>query len=149
MKIRIENKKDFYSGLIFLSFGIFALLEGGRYALGTASKMGPGYFPVVLGALLSALGAAVAIRSFTLKGGPVPAFLFRPLLLILGSVIVFSLMIDRLGLLLSASSLILVSSLASRETRFGELLLMAGLLVLMALGIFIYVLGLPLKVWVT
>jgi hypothetical protein len=148
MKIRIENRKDFYAGLIFLFFGLFALLEGGRYAMGTAAKMGPGYFPVVLGILLSVLGAIVTIRSFTLKGGPVQAFVLRPLLLILGSVFVFSLMIDLLGLLLAASSLILVSSLASREIHFRELLLLVGLLVIMALGVFIYVLGLPLKVWV-
>ena len=64
----IRHPKDFYSGLIFIAFGIGAIVIGSNYALGTAARMGPGYFPRMLGILLIVLGAALSLRALRVQG---------------------------------------------------------------------------------
>ena len=59
----IRHPKDFYAGLLFIAFGIAAIVIGSNYALGTAARMGPGYFPRILGILLVTLGAILALRA--------------------------------------------------------------------------------------
>ena len=59
----IHNPKDFWSGALFIAIGIATIVLGSRYTLGTAARMGPGYFPRILGILLIALGGILAVRA--------------------------------------------------------------------------------------
>ncbi|MBI5967269.1 MAG: tripartite tricarboxylate transporter TctB family protein, partial [Deltaproteobacteria bacterium] len=63
MRIKIRNPKDLYAGLVFIFFGVFALLMARSYPMGNAMRMGPGYFPSILGGSLALLGLVVAARS--------------------------------------------------------------------------------------
>ena len=69
----IRNPKDFWSGVIFVAIGLFAIVYGSKYTLGSAARMGPGYFPRILGILLILLGTILAVRALRLNGPPLPA----------------------------------------------------------------------------
>src|SRR2546422_7382581 len=81
--MRIKSPKDFWSGLMFIGFGLFFMIWGmTHYQMGTAVRMGPAYFPTVLGGMLAVLGAIVLIPGLSVEGEPVAQFHFRPLILI-------------------------------------------------------------------
>ncbi len=75
--MRIRAPKDFWSGVMFCGFAAVAILAARGYSLGTAGKMGPGYFPLLLGGVLGALGAVLIGRSVVLDGEPLPRFHLR------------------------------------------------------------------------
>src|SRR5512144_2188916 len=102
----IRHPKDFYAGLLFIAFGVVAIVIGSNYPLGTAARMGPGYFPRILGILLIVLGAILVLRSLRLQGSPLPRWPLRPTLVVLGSVVLFGLIVTRVGLALSTVILI-------------------------------------------
>ena len=143
----IRHPKDFVAGLIFIAFGIAAIAIGSEYALGTAARMGPGYFPRILGILLILLGAALSLRALRLQGTRIPAWKWRPTLIVLGSVVLFGLIVTRLGLVLSTIVLIVLSSAASHEFRLKEASVSAVLLAALAVGVFVIGLKLLLPIW--
>ena len=143
----IRHPKDFFAGLIFIAFGIAAIVIGSNYALGSAARMGPGYFPRILGILLILLGAALAIRALRLKGGPLPRWKWRPTLIVIGCVVLFGLIVTHAGLVLSTIVLIVLSSAASPEFRPKEAFISAVLLAALAVGVFVIGLKLQLQIW--
>jgi hypothetical protein len=143
----IRHPKDFYSGLIFIAFGVAAIAIGSNYALGTAARMGPGYFPRILGIMLVVLGAALSLRALRLQGSPVPAWKWRPTLIVLGSVILFGLIVNYVGMVFSTIVLIALSSAASHEFRAKEALISGVLLAVLAVGVFVIGLKLQLPIW--
>jgi hypothetical protein len=143
----IRHPKDFFAGLLFIGFGIAAIVIGSHYALGTAARMGPGYFPRILGLLLIALGLALALRALRLSGPPVPAFKWRPLVIVLGSVTAFGLVVNYAGVVLSTMFLIVAASAASHEFRVRESLLAGAVLAAVAVGVFVIGLKLQLPIW--
>jgi len=143
----IRHPKDFFAGLLFIAFGIAAIVIGSRYALGTAARMGPGYFPRILGMLLIALGLALAVRALRISGSPIPAFKWRPLLIVLGSVVAFGLMVNHAGIVVSTIFLIVAASAASHEFRPRESLIAGAALAALAVGVFVIGLKLQLPIW--
>jgi putative tricarboxylic transport membrane protein len=87
--MRIRAPKDFWSGVMFCGFAAVAIFTARGYTLGTAGKMGPGYFPLLLAALLAALGATLIARSVVLTGEPVSRFHVVPLAVIAAAVCLF------------------------------------------------------------
>ncbi len=130
-------------------FGAAAFCCAAEYNIGSAAKMGPGYFPFVLGALLAALGVTLLLRSvFWTKGyQEEPAFHLKPLVLVLSSVVLFGLLLRPLGLLVSTTLLVVVSSMASHEFRWKESLLNAAVLIVVVLLIFVYCLDFQVPIW--
>src|SRR5512143_4110602 len=108
----IRHPKDFFAGLLFIAFGVAAIVIGSNYALGTAARMGPGYFPRILGILLVTLGAVLAGRATRLHGVPMPRLKWRPTLVVLGSVVLFGFIVEQAGLLVSTVVLIVGASAA-------------------------------------
>jgi hypothetical protein len=143
----IRHPKDFFAGLLFIAFGIGAIVIGSNYTLGTAARMGPGYFPRILGLLLITLGAILALRALRLKGTPVPAFKWRPTLVVLGSVVLFGLVVQQVGLLLSTVGLIIGASAASHEFRWKEAIASGVFFAVLAIGVFVLGLKLQLPIW--
>jgi len=83
--MKITNGKDFWAGLMFIAFGVAFMLVARNYAMGNAVRMGPAYFPTVLGGMLAVLGAVVFLRAFVSKvGHPLRVFPFRLWYLLLG-----------------------------------------------------------------
>jgi hypothetical protein len=145
MKIRAE--KDFWSGLMFLAFALVAIVTAQGYSMGTGGRMGPGYFPMMLGIVLAGLGALLVARSLAADGTPATRLQWRPTLMIVLGVIMFGLMIQYLGLVISLAAVTVISALASRESRSGEIVALAVILAALSVGIFVYALRLPLTVW--
>ena len=110
----IRNPKDFLSGLMFLIFGGGAIFLGQEYEMGKAVRMGPGYFPMLLAALLCLVGAACVLRSLVLKGPALEKLAFKPLILVVVSTVVFGVLLRNAGLVAALAASILISSLASR-----------------------------------
>jgi hypothetical protein len=143
----IKGPKDFWSGMLFMAFGLIAVAVSSGYRMGIAARMGPGYFPRGLGVLLLILGAIIALRGLRSKGEPVPAFVVRPLVFVLGTVIVFGLVIPWTGVVLGTLFLIFVASFASHEFRWKEALVAGILLATAAVLVFIVGLKLQLPIW--
>ncbi len=143
----IRHPRDFGAGLLFGAFGAAAVILAGDYPLGTPARMGPGYFPRVLGILLLAFGAILVLRSLKLPGMPLAMRNWKPLAIVLGSVLVFGLAAPRLGLALSTVLLILISSTADREFRWKEAIVSSIVLAACTIGVFVWGLGLQLPVW--
>jgi hypothetical protein len=147
--VRIKHQKDFWSGLMFLVIGLAFAGFAQQYALGTAQRMGPGYFPTVLGGLLALLGLIITIRGLARAeaGGEVERFHFGPLAVVLGAVALFALLLRPAGLVVALLVLIGVSAYASHEFRLREVIPLAAFLVLLVLAVFIWGLGMVVPVW--
>ncbi len=147
MVFRIRHRKDFFAGLIFIVVGALALLIGREYSLGTATRMGPGYFPAMLGWLLVILGGTIFLRSLWFDGPNVGHVGYRPLVLILVAMLAFAVLLETAGLVVALIALISIAGFASSETRLRETMPLLAVLIAVALGLFVYGLGLPLKIW--
>jgi hypothetical protein len=143
----IRHPKDFYAGLLFIAFGVAAIAIGSNYALGTAARMGPGYFPRILGILLVVLGTVLLLRAVRVQGAPVPRFKWRPTLVVLGSVVVFGYIVEHAGLFISTVLLIVGASAASHEFRWKEALVSGVFFAVLAIAVFVLGLKLQLPVW--
>jgi len=143
----IKQPKDFWAGLLFIGLGVFAITVGSNYNLGTAARMGPGYFPRILGILLLVLGAIITARGLRGHGERVPAWKWRPTLVVLGSVVLFGLIVAKVGLAISTVVLILAASAASHEFRAKEAIIAGVFLAALSVGVFVVGLHLQLPVW--
>ena len=143
----IRHPKDFFAGLMFIAFGVAALAIGSGYALGTAARMGPGYFPRILGIMLVVIGAVVALRSVKLQGSPIEFGSLKPMAIVLGSVVLFGLLSPHIGLILAGVMLIVASSAGSSEFRWKEALISGIVLSIGAVLVFIWGLGLQFSIW--
>jgi len=137
----IRNPRDFWAGAIYLALAAVVIWIGRGYPQGSSARMGPGYFPVVLGAILAVLGAVSVIRSFLRPGEAVAAFAWRPLLTILGAVMLFGLLLERAGVVVALAALMIVGAFASRNSRL-DLKTVASFAGLIAFCVFVFVKGL-------
>ena len=139
----MRGNKDFLAGLVFFAFGAAAIIVARGYPLGTAMRMGSGYFPTVLGAILVVFGVYLAARGMR-RGEQVPvAWRWRPVACIAASMLAFGLLMPRLGLLPALAAMFFVAALGGREFRFREVLVLTTLMTAFAVGVFVYLLKLP------
>ena len=143
----LRNPKDFNAGLLFMAFGLVALVIARSYPLGSASRMGPGYFPRILGILLLSLGALLSLRGFRSGGEAMSRWHWRPLSIVLLSVLVWGLTAQWLGVVVASLALVLVSSVASEEFGWREALVSGTIQAASVVAVFVYGLGVPLPVW--
>lgn len=144
---RIRAPKDFWAGLIFVAIGVGFVLLAQQYRLGTMHRMGPAMFPTLVGALLALLGAAIALRAFVRDGEPVPRFYARPLGVSLVAIVLFGMALQWLGLIAAVAVLVLAGAYAARDARPLENVVLAAVLILFSVGVFVWLLGLPLPLW--
>jgi hypothetical protein len=159
--VHIANHKDFYSGLMFSLIGMGFALGSTEYSLGDGARMGPGYFPLVLGVALALIGVAVmviAMRGEHLQGERVGAWAWRPLGYIIGANVVFGLclgglriagqpVIPSLGLIVGIYALVLIASRASSAFRWRGTLISATVLAVGCYLVFVVLLKLQLPLW--
>ena len=145
--MKIKSPRDFWAGLMFIAFGLFFLTVAQvNYQMGTAVRMGPGYFPSVLGGILAVLGAIVLFDSFILKGLPVAKFHFRPLIFILISSLAFAYLLKPLGLVLASAALIFISAFGGHEFKWKEVGILTVVLIIFAVLVFVKGLTLPFPI---
>jgi hypothetical protein len=145
--MRIRAPKDFWAGVMFCAFAAVALLAARGYSLGSAGRMGPGYFPLLLGLALAGLGVVLVVRSIVIDGEPLPRFYVLPLAIIAAAVCLFGLAIEPLGLVISLAILVTLAACARLQFRPIETVALAVALIVFSVGVFVYALGLPLPVW--
>jgi hypothetical protein len=132
---------------MFLTFAAVAVWAARGYAMGSAGRMGPGYFPMALGIVLGVLGLIIIGRALAAGDECVGALQLRPLLVIVVAVCLFGLLIERLGLVVALVAVVVVSAMASREYRPVEVAALAAVLAAFSVGVFVYALRLPLTLW--
>ena len=147
-RMRIRNPTDFWTGLLFGGLGLFATLYAAtHYTLGTAVRMGPGYFPTWVGGLVTLLGLALALRSLKLDGPALPRIRLRPIVFVLGGSLAFGYFLKPLGLVLATVLLVVISAAGGHEFRWREVLALAVGLAAFAVAVFVWGLGLPFPLW--
>lgn len=147
--MRIRNREDFWAGAMFIAIGLGFASLAQQYALGSGARMGPGYFPTLLGVVLLVLGIVVCLGAMARSSAEiaVAAFSWRELLLIVGSVASFGLTLPWLGMVGAAALLILVAAFASHEFNWKETAGLIVVLVALSYLLFVAALDLPLPVW--
>ena len=149
MKLSIKSQEDFWAGLMFIGFGLAAVIIARDYPMGSAMRMGPGYFPTWLGAILIAIGAVITAISTRIEGEKVTRFAWRPLIMLCLAFLVYGLSMETFGLgfVPSIVLVVIISALAVREFRPVELVLLAVVLSVATTGLFIYGIDLPYKLF--
>lgn len=143
VKPELRNNKDFLAGLLFFALGVLTIFFARNYPMGLAARMGPGYFPAVLGGILCVFGLVVMIRGLRSGARVQGTWGWRPLGLITLSIVIFGFTMEKLGLVPALILLFFVAALAGREFRFKEVLLLAVLMSAFAAAVFVYGLQLP------
>jgi len=142
----IRHPKDFWTGIIFLIFGLAAVFIGQDYQMGTAGRMGPGYFPTILGGLLALIGVIAMIRSFVRPGEAIGRFYLKNLALISVAVLLFGFLMRDAGLLPAVLAVVLISAYASPKFSWLPTLLIAIGLAVFSIVVFVKLLGLPMPI---
>jgi len=144
-KLKIRNQRDFGAGIMYMVIGLFFTFIATQYQMGTAAKMGPGYFPFYLGVLMTLLGLLVFVKSFSAKAAieSIPKFNWRIIIQITGSVVLYGLLLPRMGFLVAVVVLVFVSASASKEFTWKGTTINAAFLVAFTYSVF--VLGLKLQ----
>jgi putative tricarboxylic transport membrane protein len=145
--MRIRSPKDFWSGLCFIAIAVAFMALATRYRFGTAEKMGPGFFPIMVGILQAGLGAILLGRSFVLDGPPLERMRLSPLAITVVAVVLFGIALSWLGLAAAIAALVIVGAFADRSSRLVESIALAVALIFFSVAMFVWVLGLPLQVW--
>lgn len=143
MNADLRNNKDFWAGAMLIATGLASIFIARDYPFGSAFRMGPGYFPSVLGGVLALFGIVLLARG--LRGGEKIAGGWSPRALIMLplSFILFGALMDHAGFVPALAVLIFGSAAAGHEFKFVEIALLTVLLTAVAVAIFIWGLGLP------
>ena len=146
--LKIKSPKDFWAGLMFVGVGLFfAIWAIVNYQMGSAVRMGPAYFPAVLGGLLAVLGLMVLAGSFVIAGPGVPAIHFRPLVLVLASCLAYAYLMKPLGLVLATTTMVFLAALGGHEFSWKEVAILAVAMVVFSVLVFVKGLTLPFPLW--
>ncbi|MBA3771853.1 MAG: tripartite tricarboxylate transporter TctB family protein [Ramlibacter sp.] len=156
--MKIKSQKDFFSGLMFMGVGLAFAWGASTYNVGEGSRMGPGYFPLVLGILLAAIGAFTIFESMVVEtedGEPIGRISWKPLAFVIGANVVFGVLmggvprlgIPSFGMIVGIYALVFVASLAGEEFNWKEVIVLATILAVGSYLAFVLLLKLQFPVW--
>jgi hypothetical protein len=159
--VLIKSQKDFFSGLMFTAVGAAFAYGATGYSVGTGGRMGPGYFPLLLGVILALLGGIIMFKALVSKAHPdgdkIGKWAWKPLLLIISANLLFGVMLGGLpsiglppmGLIAGIFALTIVASLAGDRFNLKEVLVLSVILSIGSYAAFILLLKLQFPVWPT
>ncbi len=156
--MKIKSQKDFFSGLMFTVVGVAFAWGASDYTLGNGARMGPGYFPLVLGVLLAVLGALITFNALVVGavgGDKIGSIAWRPLFFIIAANLVFgaalgglpSIGLPPMGLIVGIFALTFIASNAGDDFSFKEVAILATILAVLSYAAFILLLKLQFPVW--
>jgi len=156
--MRIKSQKDFWAGLMFMAAGIAFAWGATNYTIGEGARMGPGYFPLVLGCLLALIGLFVVFEAMVVEtedGEKIGAFAWKPLFFIIASNVVFGIClggipklgIPAMGLIVGIYALTFIASMAGDEHNNKQVFVLATVLAILSYLAFIVLLKLQFPVW--
>lgn len=141
--MRLNSGQDLASGLLFVAVGLAALWIGADYPLGSAQRPGTGVLPRILAWCLIATGLLLWLKALFVNGPRLGAWAWRPAVMVTLAVVVFAVLIDRLGLIAAMLAAMTLAALGTPETRWREYLPFALLMLAIGIGLFRYALGMP------
>ena len=156
--MRIKSQKDFFAGLLYMVIGIAFAWGATTYNIGDGARMGPGYFPLLLGVILAVIGGIVMARALVVEtpdGDPLGRWAWKPLAFIIAANFLFGILlggwpllgIPAMGLIIAIVVLTFVAALAGDEFKFIEVLILAILLAVGSWAAFVWGLNLQFQVW--
>jgi len=156
--MRIKSQRDFFAGLMFSAVGVAFAWGATHYSIGSGARMGPGYFPLMLGILLAILGLVIVFGALVVEtedGEPVGRIAWKPLGFIIGSNILFGVLLGGLpsvgipafGLIVAIYGLTFVAAMAGDEFKAKEVAILATVLALGSYLAFVVLLKLQFPVW--
>lgn len=156
--MNIKSQKDFFSGLMFMAVGIAFAWGATTYKVGDGARMGPGYFPLMLGVLLAILGAVITFKAMVVEtegGDRIGAWAWKPLFFIITANLIFGVLlgglpsfkIPAMGLIVGIYALTFIAAMAGEEFKFKEVLILATVLAIISYLAFIVLLKLQFPVW--
>ena len=156
--MHIKSQKDFFSGLMFVAVGAAFAYGATTYNVGNGARMGPGYFPLMLGILMAVIGAAIMFTSVVIEtadGDKIGKWAWRPLFYIILSNVVFGILlagipsfkIPAFGLIVAIYALVFVASMAEAGWKFKTTLILATVLAVGSYLAFVKALALQFPVW--
>ncbi|QHE86090.1 tripartite tricarboxylate transporter TctB family protein [Hydrogenophaga sp. BPS33] len=156
--MKLASQKDFFSGLMFTAVGVAFAIGATNFTIGSAARMGPGYFPLLLGIVLILLGFTITAQSFRSNapnGDPVGRFAWRPLGFIIGANLAFGVLlvgvpalgIPAFGMIIAIYALVLIAGYARPNCSFKESVVLATVLAVGSYFAFVYALNLQFPVW--
>ena len=153
--MKIKSQKDFFAGLFYTVAGAAFAIGATNYTVGTGARMGPGYFPLLLGILLALIGAFVMFKALTVEtqdGEKIGAWAWKPLFFIIAGNLLGglpSMGVPAMGLIVAIFGTTLVVSLAGDTFKLKEVLILATILSIGSYGAFVMLLKLQFPVWPT
>ena len=148
MRLRLRDPRRLASGLLFMAIGAGGMIYGARYRMGTATHMGPGYFPFVVSAFIAALGLISAVTSVG-RGhrpgahpGPVQWHIV-PLVCIMAGVVAFGLLVEPAGLVLAIAAVVVLGCYQRLLSRPLEVIAIGAILIAISVALFIHGLAMP------
>ena len=156
----IKSQTDFFSGVMFTAVGAAFAVGATTYNVGNGARMGPGYFPLMLGVLLAILGAFIILQSLvveTVDGSPVGKWAWKPLIFVIGANLAFGVLLGGLpsiglpamGMIIAIYALTIIASLAGEHFKLRDVLVLATILAVGSYIAFIWALKLQIQVWPT
>lgn len=158
--MKVKSQKDFFSGLMFGVVGGAFAWGATTYNVGSGARMGPGYFPLMLGVVLAIMGVVIMFQSITIEtedGAPIGKWAWKPLIYIIGANLAFGVLLGGLpsigvpamGMIIAIYALTIISSLAGENFKLRDVLILATILAVGSYLAFIVLLKLQIQVWPT
>jgi len=143
MNVKLSNNKDVWAGMMLIAIGAAAMVIARSYPFGTALRMGPGYFPIILGALLTLFGLFIFARGLRRGEAIAGSSSLRALIILPLSLVLFGVLMEHGGFVPAMIVLIFGSATASTEFKLLEALLFSVALTALSVAVFVWGLGLP------
>jgi hypothetical protein len=143
MKLELRNNKDFWSGIMLIAIGAAAMVIARGYRFGSALKMGPGFFPTLLGVILILFGVAIMATGLVSKEKIKESLSVRALILLPVALLLFGILMNFAGFVPALVALVFCSAMAGREFKLWEVFLLTIGLSALSAALFIWGLGLP------
>ncbi len=143
----LHPSKNLLAGLMFMAFGLAGLWLARDLDFGSASDMGPGYLPLIVCALLTALGGALAVTALMRADEPAEGWAWKPLLLVTLAALAFAFLLKPLGLVGTLAVTTVLASAAGTLLRPLRLAALAAVLIAVNVGIFVLALKMPIPLW--
>jgi hypothetical protein len=137
------NSKDLWAGLMLIAIGVAAVFIARGYPFGTALRMGPGYFPSVLGGVLALFGLYVVAKALRHREAIEGGWSLRAMVVLPLSLVLFGILMDRAGFIPALAVLIFGAAAASTEFKLVEVAALTVVLIVFCVAVFIWGLGLP------
>jgi len=156
--VNIKSQKDFFSGLMFMGVGVAFAWGATTYNVGSGARMGPGYFPLMLGVLMAILGAAITFKALvveTVGGDKIGKWAWKPLFFIILANLVFGALLAGLpiiklpafGMIVAIYALTFIASMAETGWKFKNTFILATVLAVGSYLAFVLALKLQFPVW--